>query len=191
MTEYLYLIRCREEAFKIGIASDVRSRIASLQTGNPYKLELAKCYSFSNAEVIERALHMKFEPVRMVGEWFRLTDEQLYQFVKICGMFDGKLVDVDNHVTEDEIQEAEEIQETEDILTGGVSWRLERRNDRTPPGYAILQRGRGKKYLGYVGMRNLKDPNRPTVEEIEAVIEKHARSEEMELLFDTEGVDHE
>jgi hypothetical protein len=122
MTEYLYLIRCREEAFKIGIASDVRSRIASLQTGNPYKLELAACYSFPSAEVVERALHMKFDGVRMVGEWFNLDTEQLKQFAQICNMLDGKLVNIDNHITHDEIEEAEEIQESVNVSGDGAIW---------------------------------------------------------------------
>jgi hypothetical protein len=182
VTQYLYLIRCNEDAYKIGIASDVRSRIASLQTGNPYKLELADCYSFPNAEVVERALHVKFDGVRMVGEWFRLRGDQLHDFGLICNLLDGKHVDIDNHVTQAEIEEAEEAQETQDILTGGVSWRLERRNDRNPPGYAIFQRGK-KVYLGYISQRNLKDPERPSVEEVEAVIDMH--SQEMETDHDS------
>lgn len=33
--EYIYLIECKEH-YKIGIASDVFSRLATLQTGNPF-----------------------------------------------------------------------------------------------------------------------------------------------------------
>jgi hypothetical protein len=121
MTQFLYLIRCsNEEVYKIGIAGDVRSRIANLQTGNPYKLELADCYSFSSADAVERVLHMKFEGVRMEGEWFRLSGAQLHDFGVICNMLDGKHVDVDNHVTPDEIEEAEEIQEA--ITTDNGEW---------------------------------------------------------------------
>jgi hypothetical protein len=177
MTEYLYLIRCKQEAFKIGIASDVRSRVASLQTGNPYKLELAACYSFPSAEAVERVLHMKFDAVRMVGEWFRLSDNQLYEFTQICQMLDGRPQDVNNGITPDEIEEAEEIQETfeysptiEDVqrLMNDPTYRLEYRyGDNGLRGFAWRKRSGNKECPLYIGKRS------PIFEQVRAMLPEH------------------
>jgi hypothetical protein len=173
MTEYLYLIRCREEAFKIGIASDVRSRIASLQTGNPYKLNLAACWMFPNAEVVERVLHMKFEGSRMVGEWFQLNEDQLVQLARICEMLDGKFVNIDNHVTQDEIEEAEEIQEQ--VLSQldkwdfaamfADGWRIEKQDSRGL--YWNWRRGSKNKEAIYGG--RIEDLPSPDLEEMRRI----------------------
>lgn len=109
--QYLYLIHCKE-AFKIGIATDVRSRMASLQTGNPYLLELENCYEFTNAEPVERALHQAFAKSRMVGEWFCLSNAELQKFDTICGMLGGVKIIMTPPVSEDEIEEAEDIADT-------------------------------------------------------------------------------
>ena len=73
---YLYLIRCKE-FLKIGIANDVGSRIASLQTGNPYKLELLDAYQFDNPMPVEQSLHQRFAQLRTNGEWFTLADADI------------------------------------------------------------------------------------------------------------------
>jgi len=167
--QYLYLIRS-EDYYKIGIASDVESRLAQLQTGNPIQLELVDCYSFNDAAPVEKVLHNKFSACRAVGEWFRLDGEQIGTFRSICQLLDGApLIDLPQ-VNEEEIELAEETQDTQEILLSGIEWRLDRRNGR---GYAIFQRGGEKKYLGYVGKRSLKDWEHPTVEEIEAAIARN------------------
>lgn len=60
---------------KIGMANDVRKRLAQLQTGNPMELHLIKCYAFSNrteASKYERELHLKYGDYRKHGEWFSI-----------------------------------------------------------------------------------------------------------------------
>lgn len=172
--QYIYLIACLNYK-KIGIAGDVGSRLAALQTGNPFPLSLHACYAFDNAEIVERVIHQKFCQLRERGEWFSLSDENVTDFHAICNLlggvriFDGEIA----VLTQEAISDAEEAEETQDILLGGISWRLETRNDRNPPGYAIFRRGADKKYLGYIGMKNLKDPQHPTVEEIISVLEKN------------------
>jgi hypothetical protein len=180
MTQYLYLIRSSgEEVYKIGIASDVRSRIASLQTGNPYKLELADCYSFPSAEAVERVLHMKIEGVRMIGEWFRLDSSQLHNFGVICGMLDGKHVDIDNHVTQDEIEEAEEIQEA--VLDDGEWDYAAMFSD----GWRIEIRERGKYWQWRERRRNGKTIYGGTVASLPHPIDQ------MREMYDRKGVNHE
>lgn len=122
MSEYLYLIRCRE-AHKIGVAADVRSRIASLQTGNPYKLELVECFQFPNAELVEKALHQRFAEYRTLGEWFEIPNAMIGLFGQICEMLGGVRIAVKNGITEEEIEGAEEIQEAAlDRRINGDEW---------------------------------------------------------------------
>jgi hypothetical protein len=44
-------------------------------------------------------------------------------------------------------------------------WRVERRNDRTPTGYAIYQRGKPV-YIGYVGFNSPPKPDFPTYSQL-------------------------
>lgn len=57
---------------KIGYASDVRRRIASLQTANPNRLNVAGVMVGFSMEG-ERQLHGHFEKDRIRGEWFRFS----------------------------------------------------------------------------------------------------------------------
>jgi hypothetical protein len=144
--QYLYLIES-QQFYKIGIANDVQSRLAQLSTGNPFELKLLASYSFENAEVVERSIHQRFSNKRVRGEWFELGDEDVNEFHQICLLLGGVLSAVVPTVEEEAVEEAEQLQETDDIL-GGIRWRLERRNDRNPPGFVIFQRGGDKVVLG-------------------------------------------
>ena len=69
MTEYVYLIT--EEgstAVKIGLATSLRGRLASLQTGTPRKLCIA--HHFEGGRHFERAMHEGFSSMRIGREWF-------------------------------------------------------------------------------------------------------------------------
>ena len=63
--------------FKIGWSDvNVTQRIAKLQTGNPFKLELYGYISTTDSQV-ERFLHRKLKKYRGIGEWFNITKEQV------------------------------------------------------------------------------------------------------------------
>lgn len=165
--QYLYLIRC-QDYHKIGIANDVESRLAQLSTGNPYPLEVVSVYGFQNAQPVEASLHQRFSASRIRGEWFRLNPNDVLVFGDVCNMLMGEKQEV-GHIDEDEIEEAE--QEQDYALVGGKEWRLEARNDSSVPRYAIMSRGReNRRCIGYLGIRDMKDPYNPTVEEVEAVL---------------------
>lgn len=83
MTYGVYFIYCGDQQnspVKIGVTSDIDSRIASLQTGNPYILKckaLIPCKDKNQAYNLESYLHDRFKKKRMVGEWFKLYDFNL------------------------------------------------------------------------------------------------------------------
>jgi len=182
MTQYLYLVHCKTETlpndnlYKIGVANDVESRLAQLQTGSPFELVIEECYELDGAEIAKRAIHQAYAKMHVRGEWFSLGGSAVADFQTLCEMLGGRVFVPDNYkVTPDAVESAEEEQE---IILGGINWRLERRNDRNPPGFAIFQRGGEKVYLGYIGKRTLKDPEHPTVEEIEAAIKRNGSNGE-------------
>lgn len=55
-------------AIKIGVARDVRARIATLQIGNPHRLRLR--YVLPGGRPLERALHRFLGDAHLHGEWF-------------------------------------------------------------------------------------------------------------------------
>ncbi len=71
----LYIIKA-ENAIKIGVTSNLESRIKQIQTGNPYKIIILRTYNEqkSNIEFLEKKLHLLFDNFRLNGEWFKFHD---------------------------------------------------------------------------------------------------------------------
>lgn len=111
--QYLYLIKCNisdaDSRHKIGVASDVGSRLAQLQTGSPFELTIENCYIFENAAIAERAIHQAWSRERTRGEWFLLSGNVIGRFQEICSLLGGiPFVPESPVVTETEVEEAEE-----------------------------------------------------------------------------------
>jgi FKBP-type peptidyl-prolyl cis-trans isomerase 2 len=169
--QYLYLIKC-QQFYKIGVANDVENRLAQLSTGNPFELRVLAIFGYENAECVERALHQKFANRRERGEWFSLDNAEVEVLAEICDTLGGVVPDsFATSVSEYDLELTEIEEASREALVKGHSWRLERRNDRTPPGFAIYQRGKPI-YLGYIGANTLKDPDNPTAEEVERMLKK-------------------
>lgn len=70
----IYFVLCKEaQAIKIGVTNDVKKRFDSLQTANPFKLELLKFIEGKRNQ--EREIHQKFKHLNINGEWFTYSDE--------------------------------------------------------------------------------------------------------------------
>ena len=71
---YVYFVLNRDsKAIKIGIAKNVRHRLASLQTSSPAQLQLIgsiKTASTQAARKLESELHHQFDLWQIRGEWF-------------------------------------------------------------------------------------------------------------------------
>lgn len=157
--QYLYLIECRE-FYKIGVANDVKSRLASLQTGNPIQLSIVTCFGFNNAEVVEKSLHQRFELSRQIGEWFILTDTEIKLLFDLCRNLGGKEFNFNGiSTTQDEVEEAEEVQESDDEENFNMEdarYRVETRRDSNSGnirGFAWRERD-GRKLVKYIGRRH-------------------------------------
>ncbi len=84
----MYLLRC-DIYYKIGVAVDVVDRVATLQTGNPRKIDIVFVYEFENSKLIESVLHQRFRDFRISGEWFCITDNDIDVIKNICEMLGG------------------------------------------------------------------------------------------------------
>lgn len=172
--ENLYLIKCNEY-YKIGIATDLDSRVAALQTGNPYPLVVIACFRYHNAGVVEKAIHQKFADIRALGEWFKLGDGDVEDFLTLCRMLGGyEAIVSDELVSEAEIEEAEEIGSyaptIEDVkrLMNDPNYRLEYRyGDNGLRGFAWRLRTGNKECPLYIGRRN------PIFEEVRKIVPEH------------------
>lgn len=75
---FVYLIRSGESnKYKIGISKNVPSRLATLQTANPEKMELICAFASSDARRKEAELHNAFEQRRITREWFELSQDDV------------------------------------------------------------------------------------------------------------------
>jgi hypothetical protein len=69
---YVYFIKAGD-AIKVGIATDINSRMVSVQVGNPHKIKLLHSISTSeqHAREIESQIHGLFHKTNLNGEWFQ------------------------------------------------------------------------------------------------------------------------
>lgn len=181
---YVYLIRCNDNfqtKYKIGIAQDVQTRLAQLQTGSPYVLEVTECYGYENAEVVERALHQAFKSQRIQGEWFELNYIQATEdFPKICAMLGGSVGFLqDDKSDPDDVEEAEDalgyqptIEDVKRIMADS-NYRLEyRHNEKGLRGFAWRLRSGNKECPLYIGKSN------PIFEQVKQILPEHKKSSE-------------
>lgn len=71
----IYLAKC-QEFYKIGhTTSDPLQRLSTLQTGNPFRVELVGTVPGTIGQ--ERNLHYQFAHKRERGEWFKLSQEDV------------------------------------------------------------------------------------------------------------------
>lgn len=81
---YVYVIKSKNDrlgAVKIGYTShsNFSYRIKALQTGCPFKLEFELVLPGTSKD--EAAIHRRFKPYRLVGEWFERSFE-VDEFIK-------------------------------------------------------------------------------------------------------------
>ena len=79
---YVYLFKIHDW-YKIGKAKNVTSRLNGCQTGSPYEIEVIHTIPCADYNKSESSLHAKYDEVRGVGEWFKLTGEQVTEITNI------------------------------------------------------------------------------------------------------------
>lgn len=102
--QYIYFINeCENNITKIGISNNPTKRLESLQSANPFKLEIVwKIYTY-NANELESKLHNFANQYdnNHNGEWFKLTSSQIDK-LKDCAINHKDLYD-DLYKEEEEV----------------------------------------------------------------------------------------
>lgn len=95
---YVYLLlqvdKQGNELFKIGISkNDPNLRLKQLQTGNPNKIDVLRCYESINYKKVEQWLHAAYSRQKTLAanEWFSLTNEQVLNFLADCKKADENI----------------------------------------------------------------------------------------------------
>ena len=96
-TGYIYLVRCKGfDFYKIGISKiSAAHRLANLQTGCPFDLEVLHVGYAIGYKSIEVLLHNKYRQYSERGEWFKLNDKLVSDVIKDI----DKLCSAKNDVT--------------------------------------------------------------------------------------------
>ena len=80
---FIYVIGPLEGAQKVGLTTDPKARLATLQTGCPQELviHVAVRVPFGEAHVVERRAHRMLERSRVKNEWFDLKPNDAIEAV--------------------------------------------------------------------------------------------------------------
>ena len=81
----VYFIRHKNtKPIKIGYTEKEtpEDRIASMETGSPFGIELLGFIKSSNAKRLEIELHKEYSSRRVKGEWFNLTEEEVKSILR-------------------------------------------------------------------------------------------------------------
>lgn len=91
MKGYVYLLT-DGELYKIGVTrGSINKRIAKLQTGNPYIIQMLECYETDNPFKLEKILHFRYSCKRVNNEWFELSNEDVNNFKLECEKIEDML----------------------------------------------------------------------------------------------------
>lgn len=78
---YVYLIKCGPR-YKIGITKDMARRMDQLRGQSPYPLEVIHSARGHNNAGKEATLHRQYGDLRVHGEWFELTSDQVAEIIE-------------------------------------------------------------------------------------------------------------
>ncbi len=83
---------------KIGISENPEKRVKNMQTSTPHKLELVTTIAANNAKSVERKLHNILRPYHCVGEWFKITSNEINSLIAIDRLSSDVLDQMDSSV---------------------------------------------------------------------------------------------
>jgi hypothetical protein len=94
----VYVVGSENGPWKVGISDCPKSRLQSLQTGSPIKLELKAIFTLASsaeAHIVERAIHAELAEGRIHGEWFNLPFSDVMSAASTAASFlGGRALDV-------------------------------------------------------------------------------------------------
>ena len=89
---FVYLIRSDEDGlYKVGISKSPSKRLEQLQTGNSSKLTLIETFKSDHARKIEQGIHNFFRSMKIHGEWFEISMNEVVMFNEYCKRIDSTI----------------------------------------------------------------------------------------------------
>lgn len=85
------------EYVKIGSSLKTSSRIKSIQTGCPFKLEVVKILRTPLYENIESCLHHMYGEFNTIGEWFKFPDMNISELIELIDNTASHISDIANN----------------------------------------------------------------------------------------------
>lgn len=82
----LYLVHCLGR-IKIGITSNLRNRMMSIQTGCPFRVTLLASFTPDDPRADERMIHRMLEAHWIRGEWFHPPKSVITSTVELIASF--------------------------------------------------------------------------------------------------------
>ena len=102
--KYIYFLKAGENHYKVGIASNVNSRVSGIQTSNPVHIDIVATKLVNDAEQVESNIHKALKEMRVDGggtEWFQLTPSQAIEVAILINK--NPEIDISDRITMDAI----------------------------------------------------------------------------------------
>lgn len=82
---YIYLVKATTDEYKIGRTIDVEKRLNAFSVQPPFEYELIHHFPVTDMVSVEADLHKKYATKRIIGEWFRLSEEDVQAICSMAG----------------------------------------------------------------------------------------------------------
>jgi hypothetical protein len=93
---FVYLIGevDNENKYKIGVTkhNNIQNRIKELQTGNSNELFIKDYFETKYPYKLEKMLHRHFHDKILLNEWFKLSNEDINNFINTCNKYENILL---------------------------------------------------------------------------------------------------
>lgn len=78
--KYIYIVKA-DIYTKIGITNNIANRMCSIQTCNPFVVELIFALEIKDALATEQKIHLSLNEYNVLGEWFKLEHKQISDII--------------------------------------------------------------------------------------------------------------
>ena len=77
--------------YKIGVSKNTSKRVLQLQTGSSENISILFTYMTEMPYKLETALHNFYSPYQVNREWYNLSLEDEFEFLKLCEKIEQNL----------------------------------------------------------------------------------------------------
>lgn len=86
----LYIIKNESQKVKVGLATDVRSRMTQIRTASPEEIEVVAVFDPPHPQAAEKKIHKRLSDRNERGEWFNYDNDDVWSLVEGVELMLGK-----------------------------------------------------------------------------------------------------